>query len=256
MSRSAGAGDPGRWQPQGEAAQSGNVEDLLHRDGTADQPHHGRKGLREDTGQRAPRRVPGDVVGCVAVDVPGSGPRFVEGCGQRLVEQTADHRSRRHPEGERGQRREDGDTDGVAPPVQPSSGAEVQGAGAGQCGDGDGDDERAEHQRDRDREGSRHLGQHHLTGHPGSARVALRQSAQPVHEMAERSLVQAQLFSYGGQLGGRGVRVGGAGPQDRQRGVVPGQPGQHGQAVRSAAPAVRRPRPARHRTGRPRYRPT
>lgn len=54
---------------QGEAAEAGNVEDFLHRDGTADQPHDGRKELRKDTGQGAAQRVPGDVVGCEAVGV-------------------------------------------------------------------------------------------------------------------------------------------------------------------------------------------
>ncbi len=87
-------------------------------------------------------------------------------------------------------------------------------------------------------------------GHPGGARVALSQSAQPAREMRERPLVQAQLLPNSGQLLGSRVPVGGAGPQDGQRGSLPDSQGSKATAVSSAVPAVRRPRLARHRDGR------
>lgn len=244
---------------QGEPPEPRDVEDLLDRDRTADQGDDRGQQLREHPGQRAAQRVAGDEAGREPGGVPGPRPGFVEGGGQHRGEHPADHRPGRHTERERGQhhrrgplpaagrepaqphpahrgeqrgqqelrQRGENGGPGARPPLpQPSPRPEIQGAGAHQPGDRDGDHERAQHQRDGHPERGRHLGQHGLARHPGDAGVPARQPAQPVHEVRERALVQAELLTYGGQLRRRRILIGGAGPQDGQRGVGPGQPGQ------------------------------
>ncbi len=85
---------------QGEPAEPRDIEDLLHGDRAADQTDDGRQQLGQHAGQGTAQRVAGDVAGREPHGVRRARPRFAEGRGQRLIEQTAEHRARRDAEGQ------------------------------------------------------------------------------------------------------------------------------------------------------------
>ncbi len=107
-------------------------------------------------------------------------------------------------------------------------GAAPQRTGADGAGRERGDEQGRAHQHQGGAERPGDRGGDLGAGDPGPPGVPVRQPAGPLPQQTERPCVQAELVPYGGERGGIGSALGGAGAQHGARGVGPRQPGQEG----------------------------
>lgn len=249
----------GEGRGQRRTAEARDGVQRLDGDGAAGEADDDQAELRQQSGQGAVQRVPCDAAAGQSARGGGPRPWFGERGGQRVVQQPAEEGARRDAHGECGQyqllgrapaeRREpaelygdDGGQDGGEQELRQRG--EDGGARPGPCGDDpppgpapqraraerggqqQGDGERDAHQGQGDAERGRHLGGDGLSGDPGGAEVAVEEAAQPVAQDVCGPAVEPGLGADRVEGLGGGRPVGVPGVQDRERRVVPGQPGQ------------------------------